>query len=316
MMVLKSFIINCLVVVCVLSALYSCAGSGNKNENKKDRGDVFHLTDTLSSSDENPKISEFKAFVSKLDSTDVVSATKALDKYRELFAEQSPSLCDSGFVVFQALYDSIETHLNIKCQNDTTNYEPLLLADQTSIPKKLKDFQKHLVVNGFKISSNEGVAYIEQDRAFVARNFYPFVTPEMKAYLNELLKENREGFAANGAISITPSQLVDRAVWYEHFLAKYPDFVFIGNCKDYHKAYLTYLLCGYESTSIYKNKETQEMSDYFVTAYNYMNSRYRDSEVSKLVNPYYDSLKQKQASNAQSTLKNYRIKGLIYSVKW
>ena len=316
MSVLKSFIINSLVVFCVLLTVYSCSGSGNKNEIKKDKGDVFHSTDTLSRSEENPKISEFKAFVSKLDSSDVVSASKALDKYKQLFDKQSPALCDSGFVVFQSLYDSLEMHLNMKHQNDTTNYEPLFMKDQTTVPKKLKDFQKHLIANGFKISSNEDVTYIEQDRAFVARNFYAFVTPEMKAYLTELQKENREGFAVNGAISITPSQLVDRVVWYERFMAKNPDFVFAGNCKDYHKAYLTYLLCGYESTSIYKNKETQEMSDYFVTAYNYMNSRYRDSEVAKLVNPYYDFLKQKQVPNAQSALKNYRIKGFIYSVKW
>lgn len=316
MNVSKSFIIRCLVFGCVLSITYSCGGANNKNEKKKDRGDVFHLTDTLNRSGENPKISEFKAFVSKLDSSDVVSATKAFEKYIELFDKQSPSLCDSGFVVFQTLYDSLEMHLNIKLQNDTTDYEPLLSGNQSLVSKKQKDYQKHLLVNGFKISSNEGATYIEQDRAFVARSFYSFVTPEMKAYLNELQKENKEGFAVDKVMSITPKQLVDRTVWYELFLAKYPDFVFNGNCKDYHKAYLTYLLCGYENTAIYKNKETQEISDYFVNAYNYLNSKYHDSEAVKLVNPYYDSLKQKQASNAQSILKNYRIKGLIYSVKW
>jgi hypothetical protein len=316
MELLKGFIVKCLVAGSVLLVAYSCGGSSTKNENKKDRGDVFHSTDTLSRSKENPKISEFKTFVSKLDSSDVVSASKALEKYKQLFDKQSPALCDSGFVVFQSLYDSLETHLNMKHQNDTTNYEPLLSDNQSSVPKKLKDFQRHLLSNGFKISSSEGVTYIEQDRAFVARNFYSFVTPEMKAYLNELQKENKEGFAANGAISITPSQLVDRTVWYELFLAKYPDFVFIGNCKDYHKAYLTYLLCGYENTTIYKNKEAQEISGYYINAYSYLNSRYHNSEVAKLVNPYYESLKQKQASSAQSILKNYRIKGLIFSVKW
>ena len=291
----------------------SCGKQANKQTDSKK--DVFQLTDTVHVVTENLKITAFKAYVAKLDSSDVTSATKAAEEFKTTFKGQSPTLCDSGFVVFQLLYDSIELHLNATHQNDTTNYEPLLYGDQASIPKKLKEFRKKLVLNGFKISASEGTTYIEQDRNFIAQNFYEFVTPAMKEYLNEIQRENKEGFAISGTITISPRQLVDRTVWYEKFIAAHLGFAFESNCKNYQKAYLTYLLCGYQNTSIYQSKESNEISDFYINAYTYLFSKYSDSQAVKTITPYYDALKQKQAATAQSILKNYRIKGLIYSLK-
>jgi len=303
------FLVFCLVAIVFIS----CGKQVDKQVVSK--ADTFHLTDTVHAVTENPKISEFKAFVVKLDSSDIASIPKATEKYKEIFKGQTPALCDSGFVVFQLLYDSIEFHLNLKHQNDTTNYEPLLSDNQSVIPKGLKEFQKKLLLNGFKISASEGVTYIEQDRSFVAKNFYELVTPAMKEYLIEIQKENKEGFAINGTISISPHQLVDRTVWYEKFVAAHPDFVFETNCKNYQKAYLTYLLCGYQNTSVYQNKESGQLSDFYLNAYNYLLSKYADSQTVQTITPYYDALKQKQTATAQSILKGYRIKGMIFSLK-
>jgi hypothetical protein len=307
----KYIIARCLFAVLIFVALSSC-GKSNEKPAMSTNEDAFHLTDTAVTVYENPKITEFKAFIAQLDSSDAASVTKATEKYKQLFAGQSTLLCDSGFVVFQALYDSLEMNLSNVHQNDTTNYEPLLFGDQAVVPQKLKDYRNNLKINGFKISSSEEVTYIEQDRNFLVRNFYTFVTPVMKDYLNELQKENKEGFANEGEITISPKQLVDRNVWYEKFVYENPGFVFIRNCKDYQKAYLTYLLCGYENTKLYVNEDTKDLSDFYLTAYNYLMSKYSGSQTAQTVSPYYEALKQKQTSSAQSILKNYHIKGLIY----
>jgi hypothetical protein len=307
----KSLIIKSLFVVLSFVAFSSC-GKSNEKPASTANEDTFHLTDTASTVYENPKIKEFKAFIALLDSADAASVTKATEKYKLLFAGESTLLCDSGFVVFQALYDSLEFNLSNAHQADTTNYEPLLLADQTVVPQKLKEYRNKLKFNGFKISSSEGVTYIEQDRIFLVRNFYSFVTPVMKDYLTELQKENKEGFANEGEITISPRQLVDRNVWYEKFVYENPNFVFAKNCKDYQKAYLTYLLCGYEDTKVYVNEETKELSDFYLNAYNYLIAKYPSSKTAQTITPYYEALKQKQTSTAQSILKNYHIKGLIY----
>ena len=310
----KALVFLTLLSIIILT-LNSCIKSNDKQTGNQANSDVFHLTDTLSGPYENPKITEFKAFVAGLDSADAASATKAMDKYKEIFTGQPALLCDTGFVVFQALYDSLEQNLSTKHQNDTTNYEPLLYNDQASVPTSLKEYRKNLQLNGFKISASEGVTYIEQDRNFIARNFYTLVTPAMKSYLVELQKENKEGFAIDGAISISPRQLVDRTVWYEKFITENPDFVFKDNCKNYQKAYLTYLVSGYENTPLYANEETKELSDFYVNAYNYLISKFPDTQVAQTIDPYYEALKLKQTDKALAMHKDFVIKGKIYNLK-
>jgi hypothetical protein len=306
-------IINILIAVALIS-LSSCGKSKDK-QTENVSADTFHLTDTLSGPYENPKIAEYKAFIDELDSVDVTSATKAVEKYKEIFAGQPALLCDSGFVVFQALYDSLEQNLSTIHQNDTVNYEPLLYDDQASVPKSLKDYRKKLQLNGFKISASEGVTYIEQDRNFIARNFYTFVTTAMKDYLAELQKENKEGFAIDGAITISPRQLVDRTIWYEKFISANSDFVFMDNCKNYQKAYLTYLLSGYEKTPLYTNNETKDLADFYVNAYDYLISKFPGSQITQTIAPYYEALKLKQTEKANAMRKDFVIKGKIYNLK-
>lgn len=309
------FSINVVGVILVLCLFGSCKKNVEKQTVDESHSDIFHLTDTAKVVFENPKITEYKSFVSQLDSADLSSVVKATEKFKSIFADQPTLLCDSAFVLFQAVYDSLENHLNVIHQHDTTDYEPLLFGDQASVPTNLKVFQKNLLANGFKISSAGGVTYIEQDRDYIARNFYTMVSPAMKSYLVELRKENKEGFALDETISISPRQLVDRTVWYERFIAENPDFVFMNNCEKYQKAYLTYLLCGYGKTVVYTNKETCELSDFYTNAYKYLILKYPASQTAQTVLPYYEAIKKKQSSAAQSLLKNYLIKGMIYSVK-
>jgi len=311
----KNLKIKSLLIIIVLVLLNSCGKSTEKQKDSKGNSDAFHLTDTLSGPYENPKIKEYKTFISQLDSMDATSSTKAAEKFKEIFVNQSTLLCDSGFVIFQILYDSLELNLSNAHQNDTTNYEPLLSGNQLTVSQKLKDYRNNLKNNGFKISSSEGVSYIEQDRNFIAKIFYSFVSPLMKNYLTEIQKENKEGFAIGGNITISPRQLVDRNIWYEKFCYENPNFVFAENCKNYKKAYLTYLLCGYENTSLYAEKDTKQLSDFYINAYNYLNSKYSGSQTAQMILPYYTALKQKQTSNALAILKSYYIKGLIYSSK-
>jgi len=310
----KCLISNILCFSFFVVGLLSCGKLNDKVAPVASK-DAFHLTDTLTRVYENPKITEFKLFIAQLDSSSAVSVTKAAEKYKQIFTGQSTLLCDSGFVLFQVLYDSLELNLSNVHQNDTVNYEPLLLKNEAAIPQKLKDYRNNLRLNGFKISSSDGVTYVEQDRNFIARNFYSFVTFVMKEYLTELQKENKEGFANETSITISPKQLVDRNVWYEKFVYENPAFVFAKNCKDYQKAYLSYLLSGYQNTRIYVTEDTKELSSYYVNAYNYLLSKYTDSQTAQLVSPYYEALKQKQTATAQSILKNYHIKGLIYGAK-
>jgi hypothetical protein len=308
-MQLRIIISNFLFLVVLLSSCNSFRKQGNEKTNS---GDSFNLPDTISTDSIDPKILEYKNFIQKLDSSNALSVTKALVKFKEVFKDQSLGLCDSGFVVFQSLYDTIELKLNQQIQKDTTNFEPLV--NNENVSGKLKEYNQTIRQNGFKFSWIQGMVYIEEDRNYLVQNFYPYLSEVMKNYLNEIKTENAEGFATDKAITISPQKLVERIIWYEKFNYENPDFVYIHRSKNFQKAYLSYLLSGYENTRLHKSNENSELSDYFTTAYTYLLTKFPGSETAKLVDPYFTALKQKQTSVVNQIYKDYVIKGLILNI--
>ena len=290
----------------------SCHKQSEKDSTQTNPTDSFNVNDTLLTERINPKLLEYKTFIKQLDSVDATSIPKALAKFKEVFKGQSFGLCDSGFIMYQSLYDTIEVKLNEKLQKDTTNLNPVFNNEPLS--KKLKDFCQQLRINGYKLSDSEGTAYIEENRNYVAQNFYPFLSVTMKAYLSEIQTENNEGFVRNGSISISPQKHVERVIWYEKFINENPNFVYVDKCKSYNKAYLSYLMRGYKNTTLYENKQTKELSEYFINAYDYLLANYSGSQTAGLIKPYYEALKQKQTDKANQLQKSYIIKGLIMNM--
>lgn len=298
-----------LAFTCAL--MFSCNKPASENSTDKDSAS-YHFNDTLLVNQENPMITEYRAFIHQLDSTDAASALLATDKFKTLFANQSTGLCDSAFVVYQNLLDTIDLKLNEKLGNDTTDYSAIYMGEPVS--KKIKDFQTYLQKNGFKLSSSEGTVYIEQDRSFVTKNLSAMMSEPMKMYLTQIETENREGFSEDAAITIKPKQHVDRIIWYENFIKANPGFIMIENCKNYKKAYLTYLLQGIDNTPLYSDAEQMTLAPYYTAAFKYLLKTYPESETTFLVTPYYEAIKQKQKATINDLTKKYTIKGLIFSL--
>lgn len=307
---ISRFICFSLFIFCVVSIFYSCHKPASENPNTG-KDSSFLYSDSLVVETENPQISAFRAIIQQLDSSKAESATVAISEFKRAFTGKSAGLCDSAYVVFQELMDTVELKLNLKLQNDTTDYLPLFVKGNT--PSNLQKAKADLQKNGFKFGTSEGVVYIIQDRRFVNQHMLPMVSEPMKAYLLQIEKENREGFMDDAAIVISPRQHVDRILWYEKFISDYPDFLLIKNCKLYKKAYLTYLMTGIDNTYLYESEQDMKLSAYFVQAYSYLLKNYPDSETSNLILPYMQAIEQKQKSVVDELLKKYVIKGLIYS---
>ena len=301
--------LNLVLLSLILLGVSAC----KKTESTKPivrKQDVFGRKDTTKIHVENPKLIAYRAFVAALDSTDMTVVVAAMEEYKRSFKAESQSLCDSAYAIFQAKYDVVEGLLNMSHQNDTTDYSPLFQKGGV-VPAAVKSFQLNLQKNGFKLSSAGGATYIEVDRNFVSGNFYSMISPSFKMYLDEIQKENKEGFAIDEVITISYRQLVDRIIWYENFIAENPGSVMLDNCRNYKKAYLTYLLTGYGKTALYSNSQTAEVAPYYAKAFKYLMDKYPESEVAVLITPYLEALKQKKTNDAQAVLKDLRIKGMI-----
>lgn len=273
---------------------------------------INNFNDTMLVRTENPKLIEFRSFVAQLDSSDINSVSLAVEKFKTTFNGQQTSLCDSGFVVFQQLMDTLDVKLNNQLQTDTTDFEHYFEINK--FPTKVLKFKELLAKNGFKLSSSQDMVYIEQNRTFPINTLASMLSEPMNLYLSEIEIENREGFSENSTIIISWKQHVDRIIWYENFIKANPTFVFLENCINYKKAYFTYLLTGFENTKLFNPDKEKELSIYYTDAYGYLLKTYPDSETAKLTTPYLETIEQNSTMARRELLKKYVIKGLIYNL--
>lgn len=301
------------ILIFTLSIFLFSSCNKKSNDSKSLKDSTNHFNDTILGLQENPKLVTFRTFVDQLDSSDVNSVSKTVEQFKTVFVNERTGLCDTAFVVFQQLLDTLELKLNQKLQDDTTDYSPLFKG--TKVPSKMMKFQQNLFLNGFRLTDVDEMFYIQQYRPYIMQQIGYMLSDTMKVYLNEIDTENREGFSQDEAINISSQQLVDRTLWYENFIRNNPKFVFINNCQTYKKAYLTYLISGYGKTKLFEDANKAELSPFFTEAYNYLFKTYPQSETASLILSYYEALKQKQFTTVRDIKKKYVIKGLIYNLE-
>jgi hypothetical protein len=302
-----------LIIIALFSLIiFSCS---KKKEEPKERVRSlgYHFNDTtLLEHQESAEIKAYREFLHKTDSTDMTSFIPAINTFKSMLFNKPAATCDSAFMIFQNFADTIEAHLNMKLMNDTTDYSPLFRNEKVS--QKIKRFQQTLIKAGFKLRSSEDMPYIEQDRNLVFSELSAMLTTPMQEYIKEIAMEHQQGFANDGTIIIPPDIYIERVLWYENFIKANPDFVLINNCKNFKKAYFTYLITGYENTTLMNEENTQELSPYFQSAYAYLAKKYPDSETLGLIKPYWNAIKQHQTETLAGIRKNYIVKGLMYDL--
>ncbi|MFW9598827.1 MAG: hypothetical protein ACMV0Y_12870, partial [Paludibacter sp.] len=85
------------------------------------------------------------------------------------------------------------------------------------------------------------------------------------------------------------------------------------NCKNYRKAYLTYLLSGMDNSPLYDDVDHLQLAEYYTKAYTYLLKKYPDSETAGLVRPYYEAIRKKQKSEVNALYKKYVVAGQVYN---
>lgn len=293
-----------------LLTLFACNRSQNKTVDNSQSGPT-QMVNSATSSD---AIKDYQLFVSKLDTFNVETVTTAAKKYQSLFKNEDSELKDKGFSIFNAYYDRLDKNVNELHENDTTNFDPLIMLDASGksipIPKKLKDYNDRLKRNGFEVSSTEGISYIQKDRDFIEKWFYSFVSSSMKEYLQQLNKESKEGFQEDAGLTIAAQQYADRLVWWDNFIQKYPTFHMIENAKKHRKELLTFFVIGMDNSPVL-DYETNKLAHYYKNAYTYLQSNYPSSETNKVVNPYFKALLQNDKAKGSALLNKYKKSGVI-----
>ncbi|RYY94132.1 MAG: hypothetical protein EOO11_18505 [Chitinophagaceae bacterium] len=245
---------------------------------------------------------------------DIESMTRAADRYAPVFARLSAEARDSGYTLFAAFYDRADSALNSTMEEDALDYEQLVTEDIRGIPAnvspKMKARNERLRANGFRVTSSEGMPYIEKDLAWVGPRFYRYLSPVMKAYVEQLRAEADNRFADDAAIMVTSKEFVERTIWWENFARGHRAFTLYGEAERMRKLYLTTLLEGVDNTSVL-DYESNGLSTYYDSAWSYLATRYPKSEAAALIVPFHAAWRRSDTAAAGSLLRTYRQQGRV-----
>ncbi len=302
------------------AGIIALAGCSSPSPVKETKAENTEVKDPVV---ERDLLKDYKKFIASLDSKSEKSVTLAAEKYAELFSGAHQGLCDSAYVVFDQLYEKIEGGLNEKLMNNSFFEDfPCITFDSLGVKeepfeKKYVPFRKSIEKNGFRIDCPEGMVEIGQNRSFVSKHFYAFVSPVMKQYLEGLRKENDEVFSVDAGIVISPQQYADRLVWWEDFNKKNPNFMLSENAQSIQRYLFTFFLLGMDNTPLINHYtddngvEKQELDSYFEDAYTYLNKKYPNSDLNALVKPYKMTILKNDAAKRERLIKTYTKRGLM-----
>ncbi|MBS1661854.1 MAG: hypothetical protein JST68_12480 [Bacteroidetes bacterium] len=254
----------------IITVIYSCQ-SPNPHIL---RTDTTHITDTAATTRpgggphySSPQLLAYDQWLTTLDTQKVGNSLLAMQRFQQLFAKQSAAICDTAFYLFNIFHTRQADFLST---NPNTN-DSLTLAH-----------------NGIRTYEEEGLPQLAKDWAFLDRYFSPYVSAEMKEFLSQESKEDKEGFQDDAALTIAPEHLVDRAVWWEQFAHKHPAFLYTQDARDQHAFYLRILLTGMDNTPI---QSEGKLTEYYKNAYTFAQKSYGQTETNAVLAPYFTALK-------------------------
>jgi hypothetical protein len=261
-----------------------------------------------------PLLKKYQDFLTGLNISTMESSVVALKEYKFLFNAASQSTCDTAYILFDKYYKKLGDTIDELHNRDASIQYESLLADSNespsrSISPKTAAYAERLTKNGFRIVTSEGDTYIVPDMDFEVADFKSYLSLPMQKYLMQMAKEDKQGFAEDAGLTISPNQLVDRTVWWEQFNQAYPQSMVAGDARGNYKDDLSVLLQGMDNSPV--TYDGKNIDDFFLKAFQYLQKSYRASRTNKLVEPYFNDLLRSDTTAAKALLKVYRKQAII-----
>jgi ATP-dependent Zn protease len=172
----------------------------------------------LFATEQNPEI-EFSNFIKTLDKNKVYSVSKATARYQSFFqGVKDQKLKLSGYQLWKNFYDEVfnEQTKILHSKNEQ------ILNEGKNRSIETKNFFSSLKYNGYNISIEEGIYFLEPDYQYIVRNFSKFLPSWLSDFNKLIAQELKEGFMEYEKLVISKDKLSKRIVLWENYLKKYP----------------------------------------------------------------------------------------------
>lgn len=116
--------------------------------------------------------------------------------------------------------------------------------------KELKEFLTATRNMGYRVETAEGMYFPTINYEF-NKKYSPYVTVEMKDYIDIMAVESNKVPAKDAALVIGWDEVIKRALAQEAFIKNYRDSIKTDDVKKLHKKYITFILYGLNNTPLF-----------------------------------------------------------------
>lgn len=216
----------------------------------------------------------------------------------------------SGNKAFRTFLEMQE--IELKAVNERHQSSPIneslanAIYKKTKLSPREKLFVDSVEANGFAVDIGEGMSYVVRDWSFFSRYNLSFLSPNVRSFIEQMSKDQKEGFAKDASLTITPVQLADRVVWWKKFRDENPSFILQEMEREHTHKFLLALVGGTDNTPLLTG--SNKLFDFYVEVKEHLSKNYPRSPVTKLLVPYYSELETNPASakrKIKENLKNF-----------
>jgi hypothetical protein len=234
---------------------------------------------------------DYSKHLDSLGST-VSSSLDGLELFQKSFVKENQQENDKAlraYIEFQnKLIGSVEQELFDK----TEFYEKLntLFAEDSALrDKDAVAYEAELMRSGLQLSAAEGSVFLDSNPNKFLEYFGPYLTESTKEFLERYATEVNRAYSADAGLIISVQELSGRLVFWDTFLSKYPDHLFLDYAEDYYKTFLRTLLTGLDNTLAYDNT-TLEWSKEFLQVYKSVVANHPTTKSAKVLSRYLELL--------------------------
>lgn len=161
---------------------------------------------------------------------------------------------------YQAMYERFlryDDTFNEDLFNDLFEVMSALEQDETISPAHLKKLPARvrylidLIQNDADVSLynlGEGYYNFSHDLTAMAAIFTPYLRPDQRAFIERLAKDNQESFWSDASVTPTFDELIERALFWEGYIQRYPNGYSVADAKSLLDFYRYIIFFGADNT--------------------------------------------------------------------
>lgn len=237
----------------------------------------------------------FSTRLKTLNNKQLDSGKRAWEYVQSNFADASGPLADAVLIQLESYLHNLNFDGELYKITEKINWTD---QDFEALSKFSFSMQKYpatqqLAAAGYNLQASEGMIFPAVDWKKIQDFFAAKVTPSMREFLTQMVKEQSEGDQDDGGLVISVENVVDRAAFWEKFNRDNPAFPLREQTKESQLWYKFTMTNGADNTPAFEfsDSDSRQVNSEFQSAWEYALSKYPGTAVAASAKKMLDAVK-------------------------